>query len=250
MSKRINKYISDTGHCSRREADKLVAAGLVLVNDVTAVMGTQVSPEDEVFVKNKKISENSKKVTIAFNKPVGVTSTTDQKDVTNIIKYIGYKERIFPIGRLDKMSEGLIFLTNDGDLVNKILRAGNNHEKEYVVTVNKPINDQFIKKMGHGVRILKTVTKHCRVECLGKYRFKIILTQGLNRQIRRMCEKLGYEVTKLKRVRIMNVELKGIERGKWRYLTASEMKQINSMVKSSSKTEEASREHGRKRRRR
>jgi len=238
--KRINKYISDSGLCSRREADKLVSQGKVTVNGTQAEIGTKVSAEDIVLVNNKPVKIISNRVYMAFNKPVGVTSTTDLKDSDNIIDYIGYKERIFPIGRLDKMSEGLIFLTNDGDIVNKILRAGNNHEKEYIVTVDKPIAEDFVEKMSNGVKILNTVTQPCKVEKLNKHMFRIILTQGLNRQIRRMCETLGYEVQKLKRIRIMNIDLKDIEEGKWRYLTDSEINKINEMIALSSKTEEAS----------
>lgn len=238
--KRINKYISETGYCSRREADKLVEDGFVTVNGIKAENGTKVGIGDLVLVKNKQLKVKKKNVYLAFNKPVGITSTTDKKDADNIIDFINYKERIFPIGRLDKMSEGLIFLTNDGDIVNKILRAGNNHEKEYIVDVDKPITEDFVKRMGSGIKILDTVTQNCKVEKLGKYRFRIVLTQGLNRQIRRMCEALGYTVVKLKRIRIMNIELKGIELGSWRYLTESEINNINSLVSASSKTEEAS----------
>lgn len=241
-SKRVNKAISETGFCSRREADKLIEAGQVTVNGQKAISGQQVGPDDHIKVKGKALKTKPQAVYMAFHKPVGVTSTTDLKDPDNIIDYIGYKERIFPIGRLDKPSEGLIFMTNDGDIVNKILRAGNNHEKEYVVTVNKPITDAFIKKMSGGVRILGTKTKPCQVKQISKYVFKIILVQGLNRQIRRMAEACGYEVKRLVRVRIMTIELKGIEPGKWRYLTKREIEEINRMVQSSVKTEEASKE--------
>lgn len=237
---RINKYISDTGFCSRREADRLVEDGLVTVNGQKAETGTKISSSDSVKVRNKLIIQKNNKIYMAFNKPRGITCTTDEREKDNIISYIGYKERIFPIGRLDKMSEGLIFLTNDGDIVNKILRAGNNHEKEYIVTVNKPITHDFTNKMSRGVRILKTRTLPCKVEQINNYKFKIILTQGLNRQIRRMCEKLGYNVVKLIRTRIMNVNLNGIKPGQWRYLTDAEMKKINSLSSDSIKTEEAS----------
>ncbi len=238
---RINKYISDTGFCSRREADKLILDGFVTVNGKKAETGTKIGKNDSVKVKNKLILGVRRKVYIAFNKPKGITSTTDTKDRRNIIDYIGFKERIFPIGRLDKMSEGLIFLTNDGDIVNKILRAGNNHDKEYIVTVNKPITDEFIYKMGHGVRILKTKSLPCKVERINNIKFKIVLNQGLNRQIRRMCKKLGYDVVKLVRTRIMNIHLEGIKPGQWRYITDSEMKKINTLLAGSVKTEEASR---------
>jgi len=243
---RINKYISDTGICSRREADKLIAEGLVTLNGKKADIGSKVGKNDSVKVKNKLISQKQKKIYMAFNKPKGITCTTDERDRDNIISYLGYKERIFPVGRLDKMSEGLIFLTNDGDIVNKILRAGNNHEKEYIVTTDMPITGDFLKKMSRGVRILRTKTLPCRVEHINNYKFKIILTQGLNQQIRRMCEKLGYSVVKLVRTRIMNVQLKGIKPGQWRYLTDSEMKKINSLSAGSSKTEEASKLNNRK----
>lgn len=202
-------------------------------------MGTKISEDDEVRVDGKLISEpKDKPVYIAFNKPIGIVCTTDTRvEKDNIIDFINYPKRIFPIGRLDKPSEGLIFLTNDGDIVNKILRARNNHDKEYLVTVNKPITKDFIKKMGGGIPILDTITKKCYVKQTGTFTFKIILTQGLNRQIRRMCEYLDYEVLKLKRIRIMNVKL-DIQVGKWRYLTNKELKEINRLVKTSSKTHE------------
>lgn len=236
---RINKYLSEAGYCSRREADKLIDQGRVTINGEVPEMGTKISPNDIVRVDGKPISKKDEDhVYIAFNKPVGIVCTTDagvEKD--NIIDFINYPKRIFPIGRLDKGSEGLIFLTNDGDIVNKILRARNNHEKEYVVTVNKPISSTFIDRMGMGIPILDTVTKKCEVEKLGNYDFRIILTQGLNRQIRRMCEALGYEVTSLKRVRIMNISL-DVPVGEWRDITAEEMQTINEMVASSAKTYE------------
>ena len=217
MEKRINKFISETGACSRREVDRLIEEGRVTVNGVKPELGAKVSSADEIKIDGKLISAKSQPVYLAFNKPVGVTCTTDIKEENNIIEFINYGSRIFPIGRLDKPSEGLIFLTNDGDIVNKILRAGNNHEKEYLVTVDKPISAEFIFAMGNGVPILDTVTKKCFVEQENTYRFRIILTQGLNRQIRRMCETLGYSVQKLRRTRIMNVTLDGIAPGKWRY---------------------------------
>lgn len=238
---RINKYLSEAGYCSRREADKLIDQGRVTINGEVPEMGTKISPSDIVRVDGKPISKQDEKhVYIAFNKPVGIVCTTDsgvEKD--NIIDFINYPKRIFPIGRLDKGSEGLIFLTNDGDIVNKILRARNNHEKEYVVTVNKPISSTFIDRMGMGISILDTVTKKCEVEKLGNYDFRIVLTQGLNRQIRRMCEALGYEVTSLKRVRIMNVLL-DVPVGEWRDITEEELKAINEMVSTSSKIYEES----------
>lgn len=240
MQTRINKYISETGLCSRREADKLIQEGKVTVNGKIAEVGTKVSAEDEVKINNKLLSTKSKLIYLAFNKPVGITCTTDRNKKDNIIDFIKYPVRIFPIGRLDKPSEGLIFLTNDGDIVNKILRAGNNHEKEYVVKVDKQITSEFVSAMSNGVPILDTVTKKCEVDQIDKNTFKIILTQGLNRQIRRMCDSLGYHVRTLKRTRIMNVTLKGIHPGQWRLLTHDEMSFINKAVELSSKTEEAS----------
>jgi 23S rRNA pseudouridine2604 synthase len=237
---RINKFISETGFCSRREADKLVEEGKVTLNGRVAVLGDKASAGDDVRVNGKQLKTKKAGVYIAFNKPVGITCTTERNIKGNIIDYIRHKERIFPIGRLDKPSEGLIFLTSDGDIVNKILRAGNNHEKEYVVTVNKPITDAFIEKMSAGVPILGTITRKCFVRKESSFVFTIILTQGLNRQIRRMCEFLGYQVTKLKRVRIMNVSLEDLPVGKWRDLTEQEMAEINAAVETSVKTEEGS----------
>jgi 23S rRNA pseudouridine2604 synthase len=237
---RINKYLSEVGFCSRRAADKLIEEERVTINGTVPVMGTKIVPGDEVRVDGQPISEpDGRPVYLAFNKPVGIVCTTDtgvEKD--NIIDFIGYPKRIFPIGRLDKPSEGLILLTNDGDIVNKILRARNNHEKEYLVTVNKPLTKDFIKKMGSGVPILDTVTQKCQVSEVGKNVFKIILTQGLNRQIRRMCEHLGYRVVKLKRTRIMNIVL-DMPVGKWRHLTHGELSGINQLLASSSKTHSA-----------
>lgn len=236
----LNKFISETGYCSRREADKLIEAGLVTVNGKQPKSGNRVSYADVIKIDGKPLKPKEKPLYIAFNKPVGVSSTTDRKDKYNIIDYLHHPKRIFPIGRLDKPSEGLIFLTNDGDIVNKILRAGNNHEKEYIVTVDKPITTDFIQRMSNGIKILDTVTQKCFVKQESKYVFKIILTQGLNRQIRRMCEVLNYHVTKLIRIRIMNITLSGIAPGKWRYLTQPEIDTINKLVESSMKTKEAS----------
>jgi len=234
---RINKYLSEVGYCSRRAADKLIEQGRVTINGQVPEMGTKISEEDEVRVDGRLIfGTEEKPVYLAFNKPIGIVCTTDTRvEKDNIIDFINYPKRIFPIGRLDKPSEGLIFLTNDGDIVNKILRARNHHEKEYLVTVDKPITPTFLKKMREGVPILDTVTRKCEVEELGKYQFKIILTQGLNRQIRRMCEYLDYRVKRLKRVRIMNVKL-DIPVGKWRDLTEEELTEINRLVVDSSKT--------------
>jgi len=237
---RLNKYISESGFCSRREADKLIEKGFVYINNKKAEIGSKVTSKDIVKINNEIIKPKKKRVYIAFNKPVGITCTTERHIKGNIIDYINYPERIFHIGRLDKPSQGLIFLTNDGDIVNKILRAGNNHEKEYIVTVDKPITNEFLHKMSSGVPILDTVTKKCKVKKESKYVFRIILTQGLNRQIRRMCQYLGYNVTKLERIRIMNVTLDNIPIGNWRYLTKEEMDTINELVESSVKTEEAS----------
>ncbi|WP_042145452.1 MULTISPECIES: 23S rRNA pseudouridine(2604) synthase RluF [unclassified Pseudoalteromonas] len=239
-TKRLNKFISETGFCSRREADKYIESGKVTINGFKAEVGTQVCEDDVVKVNGRPLKEKPKAVYIAYNKPVGVTCTTERKIHSNIIRAINYPERIFPIGRLDRPSEGLIFLTNEGDIVNKILRAGNNHEKEYVVKVDKSINSTFVQKMSNGIPILGTVTKKCTVKQISKDTFSMILTQGLNRQIRRMCEYLGYEVITLQRTRIMNVTLKGLPVGKWRHLTDTEMQQINGSVESSGKTEEHS----------
>lgn len=239
QSTRINKYLSEVGYCSRRAADKLIEEGKVTINGKVPEMGTKIVPGDEVRVNGQLISEATEKpVYIAFNKPVGVVCTTDTKvERNNIVEYINYPKRIFPIGRLDKASEGLIFMTNDGDIVNKILRARNNHEKEYIVTVDRPISPDFVKRMSKGIPILDTVTRECVVEQVSKFSFRIILTQGLNRQIRRMCEFLNYEVVKLKRVRIMNIQL-DTEIGQWRYLTDEEMTGLNELISDSSKTHE------------
>lgn len=234
---RINKYLSEVGYCSRRAADKLLEQGRITINGKKPELGTKVSEADEIRVDGILITENDEKpVYIALNKPIGIVCTTDNKrEKNNIIDFINYPKRIFPIGRLDKPSEGLILLTNDGDIVNKILRARNNHEKEYIVTVDKAIDKAFIQKMSSGVPILDTVTRECFVEQINRNTFRIILTQGLNRQIRRMCEYLGYNVTKLKRVRIMNIKL-DVPVGKWRDLTAKELKELNQLVAPSSKT--------------
>lgn len=238
--KRLNKFISDTGFCSRREADKYIEDGRVTVNGQRPEMGVKVASSDVVLIDGNALKKVPKRAYIAYNKPVGITCTTERKIQSNIVKAVNYPDRIFPIGRLDRPSEGLIFLTNEGDIVNKILRAGNNHEKEYVVTVDKPLNRQFVNKMANGIPILDTVTKKCKVTQTGTQQFTIILTQGLNRQIRRMCEYLGYEVVTLKRTRIMNVTLKGLKVGQWRHLTEQEMAEINNSIADSGKTEELS----------
>ena len=236
---RINKYLSEVGYCSRRAADKLLEEGRITVNGIVPEMGTKISDEDLVEVDGKPIRESEDQpIYIAFNKPVGIVCTTDTKrERDNIIEFINHPKRIFPIGRLDKPSEGLILLTNDGDIVNKILRARNNHEKEYLVRVDKPLNSKFLEKMRNGVPILDTVTKKCEVERIDDMTFLIVLTQGLNRQIRRMCEFLGYEVKKLKRIRIMNIKL-DLPVGKWRDLTDEELSKLNALLGDSSKTTE------------
>ncbi|WP_291853394.1 23S rRNA pseudouridine(2604) synthase RluF [Lutibacter sp.] len=246
ISVNLNKYISSTGICSRREAEKLITEGKVTINGKPTQLGNRVFEGDIVKINGQPLIAKPKTLYIAFNKPIGIVSTTDSKERKNIIKYINHPERLFPIGRLDKPSEGLIFLTNDGDIVNKILRAGNNHEKEYIVTVNKPISIDFIEKMSNGIPILGTITKNCKVELISDYVFNITLTQGLNRQIRRMCKYLDFEVTKLKRTRIMNVTLGNLKVGEWRELSTVEMDHINKMVSESSKTEEASKDNYKK----
>lgn len=236
-STRINKYLSEIGYCSRRAADDLILQRRVTINGCIPEMGTKIVAGDVVKVDGKLVTApDDKHVYIAFNKPVGIVCTTDTKvEKNNIIDYLKYPKRIFPIGRLDKPSEGLILLTSDGDIVNKILRARNNHEKEYIVTVNKPVTDEFMKKMRNGVPILETITRKCKVEQIDRNRFKIVLTQGLNRQIRRMCDYLEYKVVKLKRTRIMNINL-DLPIGKWRYLSPAEMNEINRLIATSSKT--------------
>ena len=232
----LNKYISETGFCSRRVADKYIDDSRVSINGKEAKKGNRVKEMDVVCIDGEPLKKKISPVYLMLNKPKGVTCTTDVKDKTNIIDFINYKSRIFPIGRLDKLSEGLIFLTNDGDIVNKILRAGNGHEKEYVVTTDKPITAAFINNMQNGIKVLGTITKKCFVKREGEKRFRIILTQGLNRQIRRMCAVLGYKVTSLKRVRIMNITLNELMPGKWRNFSAAEIVEINTMVSGSAKT--------------
>lgn len=238
--KRLNKYISETGFCSRREADKLIDQKRVTINDKVPELGTKVQANDVVKVNGQVITaapdNKADRIYIVYNKPIGITCTTERHVKGNIVDAINHRERIFPIGRLDKPSEGLIFLTSDGDIVNKILRAENAHEKEYVVTVDKPISERFITRMSKGVPILGTITKPCVVTMQSKFVFRIVLTQGLNRQIRRMCEYLGYEVKKLKRTRIMQVQLAGLRPGQWRELTSQEMAEINQAVMYSKKT--------------
>lgn len=223
---RLNKYIASSGLCSRREADTLIESGKVTINGEVAAQGSKVMDGDIVLVNGMKVTPDDDMVYIAFNKPLGVTCTTDKRDPSNIIDYIGFDERIFPVGRLDKNSSGLILLTNDGSIVNKLLRAENGHEKEYIVTVNRPYDKNFIRSMESGVPVLGQLTLPCKLKPAGDKTFKIILHQGLNRQIRRMCEYLGYKVTRLKRIRFMNITLGDLETGKWRYLTAGEKKEL------------------------
>ncbi|MEG2868841.1 MAG: 23S rRNA pseudouridine(2604) synthase RluF [Terrisporobacter sp.] len=233
---RLNKYISETGICSRREADNMVEMGRVTVDGVKATMGTKIGKNQIVKVDGKAINKVEKLVYIVLNKPVGITCTTERNVKGNIIDFVNHKQRIFPVGRLDKDSQGLILLTNDGDIVNKILRAGNNHEKEYIVTVDKNMSHDFINKMGSGVKILGTVTKECIVERQGKFMFKIILTEGMNRQIRRMTEALDYKVVKLERIRIMNIHMSKLRIGQWRDLTPRELIKLNELISDSEKT--------------
>ncbi len=239
--KRLNKFITDAGYCSRREADRYIAEGRVTINGTDAGIGDMVGDGDHVEVDGERVGRAAKKpVYIAFNKPVGVSSTSDPTDKSNIIDFIGYKERIFHVGRLDKDSEGLIILTNDGDIVNKILRAGNNNPKEYVVTVDKPLTAGFLENMARGVRILGVTTKPAKVFRRNDTTFVIHLTQGLNRQIRRMCEALGYKVVNLKRIKVMNIALGSLEPGRWRYFTSEEAREMHRLLALSSGTEEAS----------
>ena len=238
MATRINKYLSEVGYCSRREADRLILEGKVTINGKIPEIGAKVEESDQVEVKGQRIEKSTrqKNIYLAFNKPLGIVCTTDRKvEPNNVIDFIKYPKRIFPIGRLDKLSEGLIFLTNDGDIVNKILRARNNHEKEYIVNVNRPINSDFIQSMSNGVEILGKVTKNCFVKQLGPKKFRITLTQGLNRQIRRMCQALGYKVRSLKRVRIMNIKL-DMPTGKYREFSKEELLELNGLLEKSSKT--------------
>ncbi len=238
--KRLNKFISEKGYCSRREADKLIEDGRVTINGVVPQMGTKVKPSDKVCIDGVSINETEEKlVYLAFNKPEGIECTTNIDVPDNIIDYIDYPTRIFPVGRLDKYSSGLILLTNDGEIVNKILRARNNHDKEYLVKVDRPISKEFIKQMGNGVPILDTVTRKCRVEKITSFTFKIILTQGLNRQIRRMCSFLDYEVVELKRTRILNISL-DLPLGQYRDLEEEELAELQLLIADSSKTEDAS----------
>lgn len=237
---RLNKALAATGYCSRRGADALIEKGRVSVNGKIAELGTQVSDTDVIAVDGKQVSKKAEPLYFALNKPIGIECTTNTDVPKNIVDYVNYPERIFPVGRLDKASEGLILMTNDGDIVNKILRARNNHEKEYIVVVDKRITTQFLEQMRGGIPILDTVTRKCLVEQIDPRCFRIILTQGLNRQIRRMCEYCGYEVRKLQRIRIMNIELGNLRKGEMRPLTSKELRDLNRMIGDSSMTEEAS----------
>lgn len=223
---RLNKYLSDVGVCSRRQADRMVEEGRITIDGRKAVMGEKVDSSVEIKIDGKSVKPEKEKILLAFHKPVGIECTTDQKNSDNIVDYIHYPKRIYPIGRLDKNSEGLILLTNEGSLVNKILKGSNYKEKEYIVTVDKPITDEFVKKMSGGVAILDTVTRPCRVTKINNHTFNIVLTQGLNRQIRRMCKALGYHVRKLKRIRIMNIELGNLKKGTYRTVTEQEIEEL------------------------
>lgn len=223
---RLNKFIADCGICSRRQADALIEQGRVSVDGEKAVMGTKVLPSQLVKVDGKPINDDGKTIIILFNKPVGLVCTTADDEKDNVVKYINYPRRIYPVGRLDKDSQGLLLLTNRGDLVNGIMRSRYDHEKEYIVTVDRPVTEDFMKKMSKGVPILDTVTKPCFIERLGKYKFRIIITQGLNRQIRRMCEHFGYEVKTLKRIRILDIQLGDLKEGEWRNATSAEKKYL------------------------
>ena len=232
----INKYISSSGYCSRREADQLVDQARVTINDNVALPSSRVFPGDKVWVDDELLKKTKKPaVYIVFNKPAGITTTTDLNDRTNIISYINYSKRIFPVGRLDKDSEGLIILTNDGDIVNKILRAGNKHEKEYIVTVNKNLASDFARQMSSGIPVDGQMTLPCKVKIEGGKKFRITLKQGLNRQIRKMCKHLGYEVQTLQRIRIMHLQLDKLQLGKWRYLNPAEIQKLEQLVEMSSK---------------
>lgn len=234
MEVRLNKYLSDAGVCSRREADRLIESGRVTVDGMTATTGMKVTENQCIRVGKKEIRPKTEKILLAVNKPVGIVCTEDQREKKNIIRFLNYPTRITYVGRLDKDSEGLLLMTNEGDIINKMMRSGNQHEKEYVVSVQKPITSEFLEKMASGVPILDTVTRPCKVEKIGKYKFRIILTQGLNRQIRRMCEALGYKVLTLKRIRVMNIELGNLRPGEYRKVTEKEYQDLMEMIKDSS----------------
>ena len=234
MEIRLNKYLSEAGVCSRREADRLIESGRVTVDGKRAETGMKITDSQVVRVGKKEICQKNEMVLLAVNKPVGIVCTEEKKEKNNIINFLKYPTRVTYIGRLDKDSEGLLLMTNNGDIINKMMRSGNQHEKEYKVTVNKPITPEFIERMANGVPILDTVTRKCKVEMIGKYKFRIILTQGLNRQIRRMCEYLGYKVTQLQRVRVMNIELGNLKPGEYRKVTEAEIAELYELIKDSS----------------
>ena len=231
---RLNKYLSDAGICSRRQADRWIEEKRITVNGETARTGMKIALDSEVCIDGKPIKKEEKKVLLAMNKPAGIVCTAEKREKNNIVDYMKYPKRIYPVGRLDKDSTGLLLLTNDGELVNKIMRAGNYHEKEYLVSVNKPVTEEFCRKMSCGVAILDTVTRPCKVEKTGEKSFRIILTQGLNRQIRRMCETLGYRVLTLQRVRIMNIRLGRLKVGNWRSIEGKERKELDALLSDSS----------------
>lgn len=235
---RINKYLSEAGVCSRREADRQVEAGNVTIDGVRAEMGTKVFPGQQVLFLGKPVEKEEEMILLAFHKPVGIVCTAEKREKNNVVDFIGYPKRIYPVGRLDKDSEGLLLMTNNGDIVNRMMRAGNMHEKEYIVTVNKPVTDSFLRGLAGGVPLveLQTTTRKCKVEQTGKRQFKIILTQGLNRQIRRMCEYFGYRVEKLVRTRIMNIELGNLKSGTYREVTEEEYGRLLELIKNSSNT--------------
>lgn len=243
---RINKYLSEAGVCSRREADRLIEAGKITVDGISAVMGTKVDGTQRISVDGKEVLHNERMVLLAFNKPIGIVCTTQKKEKNNIVDYIQYPQRIYPVGRLDKDSQGLILMTNNGDIVNKMMRAHNMHEKEYIVEVDKPITGEFLKGMAKGVPILDTVTRECKITKTGAKTFRIIITQGLNRQIRRMCEYFGYKVTKLERIRIMNIKLGNLSQGKYRNITENELKELEKLIQKSANTTSYGEKNGRK----
>jgi len=233
---RLNKFLSEAGVCSRREADRLIEVGQVTVDGAVAAMGTKVDGSQTICVNGKKISREEKMVLLAFNKPVGIICTAEKREKNNIVDFINYPQRIYPVGRLDKDSQGLILMTNNGDIVNKMMRSGNMHEKEYIVEVDKPITEQFLKGMAEGVPILDTITRKCKIERINKNKFRIVITQGLNRQIRRMCEYFGYKVMKLERIRIMNISLGNLKEGTYRNVTDRELNELEKLIKDSSNT--------------
>lgn len=230
---RLNKYLSEAGVCSRREADRLIEAGKVTIDGITAVMGTKVDGNEKICVDKKVVKHEEKMVLLAFHKPVGVVCTTQKKEKNNIVDYIHYPQRIYPVGRLDKDSQGLILMTNNGEIVNKMMRSGNQHEKEYIVQVDKPVTKDFLRGMAKGVPILDTITRECKIDQVGRNSFRIVITQGLNRQIRRMCEYFGYKVTKLERIRIMNISLGNLKMGKYRNVTVEELNELERLIKNS-----------------